>query len=693
MNLTIFTANCAGNKQNCIYPNKCMIDNESDFMAAVEKDHVLAEYDKCYRSIDNFISSDCIVMDCDNDHSDTPEDWVDMQEFADSIPDVCVVLAPSRSHMKEKDGKSARPRFHAYFPIEQIDDVTKYTKLKTAIYDRFPFFDGNALDAARFIFGSPQSEVIWQEGDMTIDSVLLAPQESDDVIPAGRRNSTMSRFAGRVLKKFGDCDKAYDIFKEQACKCDPPLSDDELNIIWNSAQKFYKKIASQPGYIITHPIAAILLQMGLGKTAILLSAANDLLFDYFEIRRVLIIAPLRVAQLTWSDEIQKWDHLHNIKYSIAVGTPLKRKKAMEAQADIYITNRESVPWLCDNYPDFFTKDTMIVIDELSGFKSYQAKRFKALMKMRPKVDRIVGLTGTPSSNGLMDLFAEYKLLDMGCRLGRFIGQYREWYFKPDKRNGPIIYTYKLLPGAEDAIYEKISDITISMRSADILKMPELINSEYRVKLSDEELNTYKQLKNDLVVNLPCGEITAANAASLSGKLSQMANGAVYSDDNSIIHVHDRKLDALTDIIESMNGNPLLVAYWYRHDYDRITKHLTENNIPFEPLKSEESIRRWNEKKVLVGLIHPASAGHGLNLQSGGNTLVWFGLTWSLELYQQAVARLWRQGQTSGTVVIQHIITKDTIDERVMKALSEKDNTQAALIDAVSAEIGFGTVRT
>ncbi len=455
----------------------------------------------------------------------------------------------------------------------------------------------------------------------------------------------------------------------------------------------YQRYATE--YIISHPKAAVLLQMGLGKTVIALSAIVELLFDFFVIRKVLIIAPLRVAQMTWSDEIEKWDHLRILKYRVVVGNMAQRQKAMAAKADIYITNRESVPWLCENYPEFFTNDTMIIVDELSSFKSYQSKRFKALMKMRPKVSRIAGLTGTPSSNGLMDLFAEIKLLDMGERLGRFIGRYREAYFKPDKMNGPIVYSYKPQAGAEEAIYKKIADIAISMKSTDHLNMPELISTTFEVQMSDVEKEIYDEMKDQLVVKMPVGkivgkndgEITAANAAALSGKLCQMANGAVYNDDESVVHIHDRKLDALEDIIESMNGNPLLVAYWYKHDLTRIVQRLDEMHQSYEIIGSEASIRRFQEGKTEVALIHPASAGHGLNLQQGGNTIVWFSLTWSLELYQQTVARLWRQGQQKGTVVVQHIITKDTIDERVMKALSEKDNTQAALMEAVRAEIG------
>ena len=419
------------------------------------------------------------------------------------------------------------------------------------------------------------------------------------------------------------------------------------------------------------------------KTVTTLTAINDLLFDSFEIHKVLIIAPLRVARDTWAAEIEKWEHLQGLTYSIAVGTAEERRTALSQKADVYIINRENVGWLIDEMP--FDYD-MIVIDELSSFKNHQTKRFKALMKVRPKAKRIVGLTGTPTGNGLMDLYAEFRLLDMGQRLGRFIGQYRNPYFQPDKRNGMIVYSYKPLPGAEDAIYEKISDITVSMRATDHLKMPELVMSEYTVQLSEAEHKKYSDLRHELVLSLPDGEVTAANAASLSNKLSQMANGAIYDDSGEIVPIHDRKLDALEDIIESMNGRPLLIAYWFKHDLSRISERLHQLNIPFSTLDKPDSISRWNKGELPVALIHPASAGHGLNLQSGGSTLVWFGLTWSLELYQQTNARLWRQGQQSATVVIQHIVTKGTVDERILKALQDKDKTQSALMDAVKAEL-------
>lgn len=431
-------------------------------------------------------------------------------------------------------------------------------------------------------------------------------------------------------------------------------------------------------FIESHPTAAVLLDMGLGKTVITLTALNDLLFDRFEISRVLVIAPLRVAQNTWPQEIGKWEHLNHIRYSVAVGTEKDRFEALRKQASLYIINRENVPWLVEKTD--FAYDA-IVIDELSSFKNWSSKRFKALMKVRPLAKRIIGLTGTPSGNGLMDLFAEFKVLDMGQRLGRFITKYRQDYFVPDKRNGQVVFSYVPLPGAEERIYEKISDITISMKAADHLRMPELIESEYIVRMDEAEKKMYDSMCEQLVLQMKGDEVTAANAGVLSGKLSQMSNGAVYTDDGATLHIHDRKLDALEDIIESMNDKPLLVAYWFRHDAERIEKRL-----PCVRLDTDEAIARWNRGEIPVALIHPASAGHELNLQSGGSSLVWFGITWSLEFYQQTVARLYRQGQNSNTVVVQHIIAEGTIDERILRALKQKDKTQAALIAAVKAEV-------
>ena len=440
-------------------------------------------------------------------------------------------------------------------------------------------------------------------------------------------------------------------------------------------------------FIEAHPVSCLLLDMGLGKTAITLTAICDLLFDSFQAHMVLVVAPLRVARDTWPEELRKWDHLAGLRFSVAVGSEAERRAALLKKADVYIINRENVQWLIEESGLPFDYDT-VVVDELSSFKSHQSKRFRSLMKVRPKVRRIVGLTGTPSSNGLMDLWAEFRLLDMGQRLGRFVGRYRTDYFVPDKRNGQVIFSYKPLPDAERRIYAKIADITISMKSTDHLTMPELVIAEHPVRLSESERERYDQMKRDLVLPLAEGDITAANAAALSGKLCQMANGAVYGDDGvlSVHHIHDRKLDALEDLIEAANGKPVLVAYWFKHDLERIAARLKARHIPFSRMDTSESIARWNRGELPVALIHPASAGHGLNLQAGGSAIVWFGLTWSLELYQQTNARLWRQGQKSETVVLHHIIAKDTIDERIMKALSAKDKTQSALIDAVKANL-------
>ena len=445
----------------------------------------------------------------------------------------------------------------------------------------------------------------------------------------------------------------------------------------------YQKYATE--FIETHNESAVLLDMGLGKTSITLTAINDLLFDSFEVHKVLVIAPLRVARFSWKAEIEKWEHLHNLKYEIVVGTEKERIAALRNNADSYIINRDNVKWLVEKMGSKFNFD-MVVIDELSSFKNYNSQRFRSFMKVRPRVKRMVGLTGTPSSNGLMDLFAEFKVLDMGKRLGRFIGEYRNNYFEPDKRNGQIIFSYKPLPNAEEQIYRQISDITISMKSTDYLEMPELIKSNYSVTLDDKEWNKYQELKEDLVLELPGGEITASNAAVLSNKLIQMANGAIYDENGEFVDVHSKKLEALEDLIESANGKPVLVAYWFKHDLERIEKHLKSKKIEFVRLDSDKSIEDWNNGKISVALIHPASTGHGLNLQDGGSTIIWFGLTWSLELYEQTNARLWRQGQKAKTVVIEHIVSKGTIDEQIIQALEGKHKVQDSLISAVKVNL-------
>lgn len=436
-------------------------------------------------------------------------------------------------------------------------------------------------------------------------------------------------------------------------------------------------------FIINNPIAAVFLEMGLGKSVITLTAMKKL-FETNTVCKVLVIAPLRVARDTWPQEIKKWDHLKGMKYAVAVGTETERKAAILRNEPVTIINRENVDWLINKSGLPFDFD-MVVIDELSSFKSYGAKRFKALLKVRPFIKRIVSLTGTPSSNGLMDLWAEFRILDFGKRLGRYITRYRLSYFEPDKRNAQMVFSYKPLPGAEDAIYEKISDITISMKSVDYLDMPECVINEVPVCMSPSEQAVYDDFREDMVIKLKNEEIDAANAAVLSGKLLQMANGAVYDEMGEAHLIHDRKLDMLEDLIEGANGKPVLVAYWFKHDLVRIEQRLKHLKIPYAKLDTSDSIERWNKGEVPVMLCHPASSGHGLNLQAGGSTLIWFGLTWSLELYQQTNARLWRQGQKE-TVVIHHIICGGTIDEDVMDALKRKEKTQSALIDAVKANL-------
>lgn len=438
----------------------------------------------------------------------------------------------------------------------------------------------------------------------------------------------------------------------------------------------YQKYAID--FIVDNKVCALLIDMGMGKSSVTLSAI-DILIKNNKVKKVLVIAPIRVAKTTWPDEIRKWDHLSNLTFSVAVGTEKERKDALRRKADIYIINRENVEWLVNKSGFRFDFD-MLVIDELSSFKSWSAKRFKSLLKVRPLVNRVVGLTGTPSSNGLMDLWAEYRILDLGQRLGRYITHYREEYFLPDKRNANVIFSWKLKPFAEDLIYERITDITISMKAIDYLKMPELIINEVKVDLDEQDKKVYKALKDDMLVDLKGAEIDAVNAAVLSNKLLQMSNGAIYDEDRNVVVVHDKKLDALEDLIEQANGKNVLVAYWFKHDLERI-----KSRFKCREILKDSDIKDWNNGLIQVGLIHPASAGHGLNLQTGGSILIWFGLTWSLELYEQTNARLWRQGQKQN-VVIHHIITKNTIDEDVMDALKRKEHTQNALIEAVKAEV-------
>ena len=445
-------------------------------------------------------------------------------------------------------------------------------------------------------------------------------------------------------------------------------------------------------YIKEHPVSALFLDMGLGKTVTTLTALRDLMLDELVISKALVIAPLRVARDTWPAEIRKWDHLEELDCAVIVGDAKARKAAVNTSALIYIVNRENVKWLVEYYEknglrwDF----DCVVIDELSSFKNYQSQRFKWLRKVRPFVKRWIGLTGTPTSNGLMDLWAEIGILDGGERLGRFIGRFRDAYFKPGSMNPStgVVFSYVPRPGAEDQIYDRISDITISMKAVDHLQMPECVYVNHEVEMDTRERKLYDQLKNDLIIPTEDGDIDAANAASLSNKLLQMANGAVYDENKEARFIHERKLEMLEDLIEAANGQPVLVAYWFKHDRARILQHLAKagySGADVRDLKESKDISNWNEGKIPIALIHPASAGHGLNIQSGGHILIWFGLTWSLELYQQTNARLWRQGQQE-TVTIHHIVTRDTVDEDVLAALASKDVTQEKLIAAVKAQV-------
>ena len=442
-------------------------------------------------------------------------------------------------------------------------------------------------------------------------------------------------------------------------------------------------------FLKTHPIAALFLDMGLGKSIITLTALKDLILDYAVVGKVLIIAPLRVARDTWPNELKKWSHLENIDMAVMVGTEQQRIAALNTPALVYTINRENISWLVDYYKknglpwDFDT----VVIDELSSFKNYSTKRWKSLRTVRPLCKRMIGLTGTPAPGGMFDLWSEIGMLDQGVRLGRFISRFREQYFKPESYNPStrIVYKYGLVEGAEQKIYDKISDICISMSALDYLDMPEFIDLVYPVEMSDQERELYEKLKHDLILPMLDGDVEAANAAALSNKLLQMANGAVYDENGTARHIHDRKLEALEDLIEAANGQSVLIGYWFKHDKERILAYLTDKKLEVRELKSSKDFDDWNAGKIPIALIHPASAGHGLNIQEGGHILIWFGLTWSLELYQQTNARLWRQGQKN-TVSVYHIVTQGTMDENVTHALEAKTVRQDDLIQAVKAQL-------
>lgn len=444
----------------------------------------------------------------------------------------------------------------------------------------------------------------------------------------------------------------------------------------------YQQVAME--FELTHTIAMIWIFCGGGKTVLTCTSLEQLLFDYFCIHKVLIICPKRVAY-TWRDELDGWDHLKGLKYSIAIGTAEQRKAALTAEADLYIVTRDNLDWLV-NKSGLSMKWDACVVDEVSSFKNHQSKRFKALMQIRPNFKRIIALTGTPASNSLEDLFAEYKLMDYGERLGKFIGKFRDKYFRPAVCNGQIVYKYALLPGADKQIYDKVRDITMSLEQMDCLKMPELIESNVNVNLTEEQMKKYDSFRKELIMELPEGEVTASNAASLINKLTQVSNGAVYSDDGEIIPIHEAKLDAMEDVLEALQGENTLLVYWYKHDLIRIRERLDALGITYGIINSDESIKAWNNKEYSVGLIQPMSCGHGINLQKGGSHIIFFGQFWSLELRHQVLCRIYRQGQKESCVVVQNIICKGTVDEKIQKAVSDKDMTQSALIAAVKADL-------
>jgi SNF2 family DNA or RNA helicase len=435
-------------------------------------------------------------------------------------------------------------------------------------------------------------------------------------------------------------------------------------------------------HVISHEYSGLFLDMGLGKTVITLTALDFLMYHDLEISKVLVIAPKRVAESVWTDEIRHWDHLRHLRPSVVLGSKEKRVKALQQDADVYIINRENVVWLVNYYQSRWPFD-MIVIDELSSFKSSKSARFRALRTVRPRVKRVVGLTGTPAPNSLIDLWPQLYLLDQGERLGKTVTGYRDKYFFVEKQHQNIVYKYGIKPEASQTIYGLIQDICISMKSSDYLELPDIIENKILLTLSPETKKQYDDFEESQIMTfLDSGvQISTVNAAALTNKLLQFSNGAVYDDTMNYHAVHDEKLDVLESLVEEAQGQPVLVAYTYQHDLKRILKRLPQA----VQLKSKHQIDQWNRKEIPVLVLHPASGGHGLNLQSGGNTVIWFGSTWSSELYQQLNKRLHRQGQEN-TVIVHRIISKGTMDEDVVKALDKKISGQNALMEAIKARI-------
>lgn len=433
-------------------------------------------------------------------------------------------------------------------------------------------------------------------------------------------------------------------------------------------------------WILKHPYAGLFLDMGMGKTLSTLTAVTYLK-DFEMVQKVLVIAPLNVAQQTWSDEIEKWSHLQHLTYAKVLGSVKERESALEEDVDIYLINRENVVWLVERYEKEWPFD-MVVIDELSSFKDQKSKRFKALRKVRPRINRVVGLTGTPAPNSLLDLWPQMYLLDRGERLGKNITRYRNQYFVPDRMNGHIVYSYRLIPGSDDMIYSKIDDICVSMKAKDYLNLPKRIDNTVNIELPDRDIVKYNELEKEYVLSLDESDIVASNAAVLSNKLLQMANGAIYDEEGKTKVIHEAKLDRLEQIIDDAQGQPILVFYSYKHDLERIQKRFKQAKLL--DVKGGD-IEKWNNKEIPILLAHPQSAGHGLNLQAGGHIIVWFGMIWSLEFYQQANARLDRQGQTE-PVIVHHLVAKGTVDELAMARLASKEVNQDALLESIKAKL-------
>jgi SNF2 family DNA or RNA helicase len=436
--------------------------------------------------------------------------------------------------------------------------------------------------------------------------------------------------------------------------------------------------------VLATPALGLLLDMGLGKTVITLTAVNDLKYNQFAVNKVLVIAPKKVAESTWVREADKWEHLQLLRFSTVLGSQSKRVRALNTPADIYVINRENIPWLVEYYRNSWPFD-MVIVDEFSSFKNHQAKRFKSLKWVRPHIKRIVGLTGTPAPNGLLDLWAQVYLLDSGERLGKTIGGFRERYFEPNQRNRDRVFSYALKEGGEEVIQQLIGDICVSMKAEDYLELPDITYNTIPVVLDSKAQKAYSKLETEMLLQVDESTIDAGSAAVLTNKLLQLCNGAVYDEERNIVQIHDCKLEAFMELIEGLNGKPALVFYNFQHDKERIKKALDKTGLRVKELKTPQDETDWNNRQIDILLAHPASAAYGLNLQQGGNHVIWFGLNWSLELYQQANKRLHRQGQTE-KVIIHHLTVEGGVDEDVVAALDNKTSTQDSLMVALKARI-------